>query len=150
MTTQPKNFQNIKVNLLPRSVAEVTGELALEFVKECRKDAIKEFQKRTTLSGFRPGNIPDEILIKHVGETHLLEEAAEIGIAKEFSNIMKEADVSSIGRPSVSITKLAPGIPLEFKITTALEPKFELPDYKKLATEAAKEINDEKIEVTDK
>jgi trigger factor len=53
-----------------------------------------------------------------------------------------------ITQPRVSVTKLAPGNPIEFKMTVALMPEIGLPDYKKIAQgEMAKK--DEPIVVTD-
>lgn len=134
-----KNFSNIKVNKLPDSEVEITGEISLSLVESSRAKALEELNSKSNLAGFRPGHIPESVLIKNLGEMRILEEAAEIALGKEYPSILKEAKVVPIGTPMVAITKLAPKIPLEFKITTAVEPEFDLPDYKKLASEANKE-----------
>lgn len=146
----PKHFDKIKTNPLPNSEAEITGELTIDFIKECRKEALIELNKRSNFPGFRAGHIPEEVLIKRYGEGVILEEAAEIALGRQFPFIIKEAGVAAIGKPTVTITKIAPGIPLEFKITTALEPIFELPDYKKLAMEETKKLSSVEEAVTDK
>ena len=133
------HFKNIKSSSLPHSEAEITGSILESFISECRKDAIKELNKKINLPGFRPGHVPETTLIKAVGETGVLEEAAEIALAKLFNDIIKESKVSAIGRPTVTITKLAPSIDIEFKIITAVEPVFDLPDYKKIAKAAVSE-----------
>ncbi len=79
--------------------------------------------------------VPEDMLLKTVGEMAILEETAEIALAKEYGNIITETSLKPITRPEISVTKLAPGIPLEFKIMLILEPEIELPDYKKLAKE---------------
>jgi FKBP-type peptidyl-prolyl cis-trans isomerase (trigger factor) len=114
---------------------EVTGEITLSFLVECRKEALKELNNRSSIAGFRSGKIPEDVLVKKVGELGVLEESAEIALGREYPNIIKELNVQAIGRPIVSVTKLAPGIPLEFKMITAVEPEFKLPDYKKIARE---------------
>ena len=43
-----------------------------------------------------------------------------------------------IGRPEITITKIAKGNPLGFKIKTALAPKLTLPDYRTIAREINK------------
>jgi FKBP-type peptidyl-prolyl cis-trans isomerase (trigger factor) len=134
-----KNFSNIKAIPLPESEIEITGELSVEFIDSCRSKALKELNKKTNLPGFRSGHIPENILVKNLGEMKVLEEAAEIALGEEYHSILKKADITPIGQPIVAITKLAPGIPLEFKITTATEPIFDLPDYKKIAKESTKE-----------
>jgi FKBP-type peptidyl-prolyl cis-trans isomerase (trigger factor) len=40
-----------------------------------------------------------------------------------------------ITQPRVAVTKLAPGNPIEFKMTVAIMPEIGLPDYKKIAKE---------------
>jgi trigger factor len=52
-----------------------------------------------------------------------------------------------IGRPQVSITKLAPGNPLGFTIHSAVLPEVTLPDYRSIAQEVMKGPDD--IAVTD-
>jgi len=134
-----KHFKNIKSSPLPNSEAEITGSITESFILECRKEAIKELNKKINLPGFRPGHVPEATLVKNIGENGVLEEAAEIALAKLFNEIIKESKVSAIGRPNVTITKLAPSIDIEFKIITAVEPEFDLPDYKKIAKAAVLE-----------
>jgi len=128
-----KNFKVTKTERLPNSEALVTGEISLPFLVELRPKAIKHLGEHAQIAGFRPGKIPEEVLVKNLGEMRVVEETAEIALAQEFNNILKEAKLTSIGRPEVSITKLAPGIPLEFRLKVYLEPEFKLPDYKKVA-----------------
>jgi len=128
-----KHFDNLKTKKLPDSEVEITGEITLSFLVECRVQALNELNNRSSIAGFRPGKIPEDVLIKKVGELGVLEESAEIALGKEYPNIIKELNVSAIGRPTISITKLAKDIPLEFKMITAVEPEFKLPDYKKIA-----------------
>ena len=130
-----KHFDNLKTKKLPDSEVEITGEITLSFLVECRAAALKELNNRSEIPGFRPGKIPEDVLIKKVGELGVLEESAEIALGKEYPNIIKELNVAAIGRPTISITKLAKDIPLEFKMITAVEPEFKLPDYKKIAKE---------------
>lgn len=141
-----KNFTNIKTNTLPDSEVEITGELTVEYINSCRTKAIQELNNKANLPGFRTGHIPENILIKNLGEMKVLEEASEIALGEEYHSILKEAKITPVGQPMVAITKLASGIPLEFKITTAVEPEFDLPDYKKIAQEITKE---EKLSIED-
>lgn len=148
-----KHFKLDKVEKLPNSEAQITGEITLPFLVECRKEAVKLVGKNADISGFRSGHIPEDVLAKHYGEMRILEEAAELALGREYAGIMKEADISPISRPEISITKMAPGVPLEFKIKVAVEPEFKLPDYKKAAAEAGKrsdpeEVSDKEIEDT--
>jgi FKBP-type peptidyl-prolyl cis-trans isomerase (trigger factor) len=150
-THSHKHFDNLKVERLAESQATITGELTLDVLNEARPRALKALNESVKIDGFRAGSIPENILVKHVGEMRVLEEVAEVALGREYGNILHETKLSPIGRPQVAITKLAPGIPLEFKITVTLEPEFDLPDYKKIAKETAGakedlEVKDDEID----
>jgi trigger factor len=57
--------------------------------------------------------------------------------------------IKAIGKPEITVTKLAPGNPLGFKIKTAVMPEITLPDYVALAKKANAEP-EEAITVEDK
>lgn len=129
------HFKINKIEQLPDSEAEIIGEIPFDFLSECRREAIKHFKSNLNLPGFRPGQVPEEVVVKNVGESRLLEEAAEIALGKEYPHIVEESKLRPMTRPQISVTKLAPGTALEFKVKLLLEPIFDLPDYKKLAAE---------------
>src|SRR3989344_254105 len=95
----------------------------------------------TEIEGFRKGKAPYDVVKNAVGEFKILEEAARLYINKNFEKILREAaekefagkSFEPVGDPAISITKLAPGEELEFKITLSLLPPIELPDYKAIA-----------------
>lgn len=138
----PKHFNISKIEKLPDSEAQITGEITLPFLVACREEALKSFKKRASLPGFRKGRVPEDVLVKQIGEMGLLEEAAEIALGREYPNIIEEAKFKPIARPNIAVTKMVPGSPLEFKISVVLEPEFDLPDYKKIA----KKVPPEKVE----
>lgn len=129
----------LKVERLPESRAVITGELSLETLAAARPKALKELNSRVKIPGFREGSVPEAILVKSLGEMRVLEETAEVAIGQVYTDILKDAEkdlrTPPIGRPQIAITKMAPGVPLEFKITVTLEPEFKLPDYHKIAKE---------------
>lgn len=133
-----KHVEDLKIERLPTGEAVITGKITTEALDEARGEAIKSLSARLDLPGFRKGNVPENVLVKNLGEMSVLEEMAEIVLAHEYVHIISEAKLSPIARPQIAITKLAPGIPLEFKITVTLKPEFALPDYKKIAKETNK------------
>ncbi|MBX4200069.1 hypothetical protein KW790_01245 [Candidatus Parcubacteria bacterium] len=144
-----KQFERLKIEkLASASEAQVTGEITLEFLNESRKKALKSLNDRANIPGFRSGKVPEDVLVKNLGEMKIVEETAEVALGDAYGEIMKEAKLSPIGRPEISITKIAPGIPLEFKIKVSLEPEFTLPDYKNLARKT--KVDEKDMEVTDK
>lgn len=139
------NFHIKEVKKLPDWEAEIIGEIPVEYLNEARKEALKYLNEKVSLPGFRSGKIPEDVLVKSVGEMKVLEETAEVALAKEYGHIVEESKLRPVARPMIAVTKLAPGIPLEFKMNLILEPEFDLPDYKKIA----KEVPVEKAEGKD-
>jgi len=128
----------VKVKKLPKSEAELEVNLPADFLASARKKAVGLFSASLDISGFRKGHVPENVVIEKVGEAKILEEAADILLKEHFPKIIEQEKLDIIGRPKISITKLALGNPVEFKVSFALLPEFELPDYRKLASSALK------------
>ncbi len=133
------SFKITKTEKLPDWEAVVWGEIPLAFLNESRAEALRHLNEHATLPGFRAGKIPEDILVKTVGEMRVLEEAAEVALGKEYGNIVEASGLNPIARPRITVTKLAPNIPLEFRVDLIIEPEFDLPNYKKLASEVVEE-----------
>jgi FKBP-type peptidyl-prolyl cis-trans isomerase (trigger factor) len=132
--TTPKHAVEIKK--LPNSRIEIkTSVHSAEFDKT-RSEALRHIGAEVELPGFRKGHVPEKVLLARVGEGALLEEMAEIAISKAYPQIIVAEKLDVLGRPEISITKIAHGNALEFTITTAVFPEYTLPDYKKLARKA--------------
>lgn len=126
---------NASVKKLAKSQVEITGSIAAEIWEKFRNEALKNVNESVNLDGFRKGQIPENILVAKVGEMVILEEMAELALPKAYMDILIEHQIDAIGRPQISVTKLAKGNPLEFKAVTAVVPEAKLPDYRKLASE---------------
>lgn len=130
------------------STVDIIAELAVEDFATYRGQAVQNLGEKVEIKGFRKGNIPEDTLVKHVGEAAVLDEMAQLAIAAAYGELIKEHNINALGRPQVSVTKLAEGNPLGFTITTTVMPEVKLPDYKKLAGKAMSAKDD--VEVTDK
>ena len=135
-------------NKLPNSQVEITVELPATVLDEYRKKAIIALSKEVEMDGFRKGKVPENILIAKIGEGRILEEAAELALQDVTPAILMDEKMDFITQPRVSVTKLAIGNPIEFKMTVAVMPEVGLPDYKKIAKEEMAK-KDEPINVTD-
>lgn len=144
-----KHYKDIKLNPLPDRELEIIGSITAEKMAVMREKALAKIRASLEIDGFRKGNAPDSIVAQKVGEMALLEEAAEIALSEEYPNILEEHKVEAIGRPEITITKIAIGNDLEFKVKTALMPDVKLAEYKKIAK---KEVSKGVVapEVTDK
>jgi trigger factor len=145
------NFKTaFTIEELDGSRVKITGELPYVELESERKAALVSLGKNIELAGFRKGNIPNPILEKHLGEMTILGEMAERAIAHSYPHIIEEHAIEAIGQPQIEVTKIAPQNPLAFTITVAVIPKFDLPDYKKIAEEInqnrlSDEVNDEEL-----
>ena len=145
-----KKYENLNIEEVPGSEIELTGEIPTAVVELHRPEALKALTKELELPGFRKGHVPEDVALQHVGEASLLKEIAERAIGDAYPQIVQDNKLEVVGRPAVTITKLAPSNPIGFKIRTAVYPKVELPDYKKVAEKERKNFkNIEDIEVTD-
>ena len=149
MSLDEKQPQNFKIKELEGSQIEITAEIPTEDFEKHRARAVKELSQSVEIPGFRKGTAPESVLAKRIGEGAILQEMAEHAIAAFYMKVLGEEKIDVIGRPAITITKIARGNPLGFKVVTAVFPKAELPDYKKIA----EKINGRKREiqeVTDK
>jgi len=128
---------------LEDSSVEITASLSAEELNQYRTATLKELNETISLDGFRKGHIPENILIEKVGEMDLLYKMTGKALENIYPTLLKENNLNAIGQPQISILKMAPNNPVEFKITTAILPEFKLPDYKTISGK----INKEKIEI---
>ena len=147
--TQTKNYTDITVTKQDNSLVEITGEITADYMESFRAAALKKFSDKAEIPGFRKGNAPEDVVLQKIGEGTLLQEMAEMALQGVYPSLMEAEKVDAIGQPEITITKIAPQNPLGFKISTAVMPKVELPEYAKIA-KAAFSKKDEPIVVEDK
>lgn len=126
----------------PKSTATITGEVPFEILEEERKGALAALGQDLELKGFRKGHVPDSMIEKHFGEMAVLTEMAERVLHHFYGHILHEHKLDAISRPTINITKLAPGNPFGFTIELQVLPEVILPDYKKIAAGKNKEKED--------
>jgi trigger factor len=145
----------IKITKLPKSEVEIEGELEADIFETYFPKALKKIGETIKLDGFRPGKIPESVLLSNVPEMQILEEMAQMALNENYPKIIAGEIISekidAVGRPEISIVKLARNNPLGFKIKTAILPEMKLPDYKKISKEIVSKITDEEknIVITD-
>lgn len=137
-----------QVTQLPGSEVQIEGELeAGEFEKYWPK-AIKHLGAETVIDGFRKGTAPESVLVSKLGETAILEEMAVMAIERIYREVVEAEKIDAIGRPEITLVKLARQNPLGYKIKTAIAPQVTLPDYQKLTREVLA-TPEESVEATE-
>ncbi len=138
---------------LPESEIEFVGEVPAEVVAKYRDEALAHISSELELPGFRKGHVPADIAVKKIGEIALLEESVEVLVRDFYPALMLAHNIDAVGRPNISITKLAPGSPVGLNIRTAVYPIVEIPkEWKDIASktplEAAAPATDEEVDKT--
>ncbi len=115
--------------------SEVTATIAVpqdDFTKYFAQ-ALKHFGKAVKVSGFRPGKVPKDVIIKNVGKAAILEEAANMAIKDTYPKVLNEKKLLIIDAPVINLSELKEGEGIEYTLTAPVPPSFKLPDYKKIA-----------------
>ena len=129
-----KNYTISKITHLPKSEVLIEAEISADILDSFWPKAVNHLGEHVKLDGFRPGKIPEAVLVSKIGDMAIVEEAAELALQEIYPSIIIEEKLNVVGQPKVTITKLAKGNPLAFKINVAVVPEFKLPNYKKIAS----------------
>src|SRR5215216_7688750 len=74
-----------------------------------KRRAARKISERGKIAGFRPGKAPYDMVVRNYGEQAILEQAMDFFVDAEYSNILKEADVTPGASGSLeSIDSLEP------------------------------------------
>src|SRR3989344_2699354 len=129
-----------KLEKLPKSEAEIIVELPFSDFEPHLKRAAAVISEEHEIEGFRRGKAPYEVVKNKFGDSLIYEKAADIAVRKVYPELMEDLLEENpdfkkrppIGRPEITVTKLAPGNEFVFKIKFAFLPAVTLPDYQKI------------------
>lgn len=136
---------------LEKSQIELTVELSVEEFAPYIEKGAQKIAQEVKIEGFRPGKAPLAVLKQKIGEMSILEEAANLAIRKTIDEAIEEntKERQAVGQPQVSVTKLAPENPFEYKVTVSILPTITLGKYRDLGIKEEKaEVKDEDIAKT--
>jgi trigger factor len=107
--------------------AKLVVEVEPEKMDIYKRRAARKLSERGKIAGFRPGKAPYDMVVRTYGEQPIIEQAMDLFVDAEYSNILKEADVEPGAAGSLeSIDSLEPP-KLTFKVP--LSPEVDLGDY---------------------
>jgi trigger factor len=129
----------VDITKLPKSEIELKIQVPAEEWQDFFDEAAKELSRDLKIEGFRPGHAPSKMVEERIGSAKILEEAAEHCVRQCYARAILDNDMEAIGRPEISVTKIAKDNPFEFSARVAVMPSVRLPDYKKIAQEILKE-----------
>ena len=115
--TQPLEDHQIKL------VVEVEQEP----FEEAKQRAARKLAKRVKIPGFRPGKAPYAVIVRHVGESTIVEEAIEILVNDVYPEAIKQAEIEPY---SLGTLENIPNLdPPTFEFIVPLKATVELGDY---------------------
>src|SRR5919109_2909502 len=107
--------------------AKLVVEVEPEKMDTYKRRAARKISERGKIAGFRPGKAPYEMVVRSYGEQPIIEQAMDLFVDAEYSNILEEADVEPGAAGSLeSIDSLEPPR-LTFRVPLA--PEVDLGDY---------------------
>jgi len=138
---------SVVITKLPNAEVEIVGELGVAEFLAYRGRALRSLNQEVKVDGFRPGQVPEQVLVSKIGEEKILIEMAELALQETYPKIIAENKIDALGRPEITLTKLAKDNPLGFKIKTAIHPEITLPEVKKIAKRIITNQNESAIEI---
>lgn len=142
-----EKYKVLKREELPAGEIELNIEIPFDVVNSFRVDAVKEISSEIEIDGFRKGSAPEKIVVQKVGEMAVLEKSSYRAIYNVIPLVLAQENINALTFPNITVTKIAAGNPVEFKMNVISMPEVKLPDYKKIAKSVEKE-ND--TDVTEK
>src|SRR3989338_2953220 len=118
------------------STIEIEIELQPAELRPYLERAAKELAEKNPIEGFRHGKASFEVVKQKFGEMHLYERALAYAIDGTIPEILVKEKLRVVGKPEISVNKIAPGNPLAFTLKTAIIPDFTLPDIEATAKKA--------------
>lgn len=102
-------------------------EVDQEKLDAFKRRAATKMASRGSIPGFRPGKAPYDIVVRTYGDGAITEQAVDLFVDTEYSNILKEADVNPGAAGTLeSVDSLTPP---KFTFRVPLAPEVDLGDY---------------------
>ena len=137
---------NITVENLAPCKKLLRVELDAKSVDETFDAITKDYQKRASLPGFRPGKAPRDLVIKKY-EADIQSDAKRKLIGESYRKALEEKKISVVSQPDIEEIQFGRGQNLLFAATIETAPEFQLPEYKGLPVKREiKSVTDEDVE----
>jgi trigger factor len=106
---------------------KLTVEIDAEKMNTYKRRAAVKLSSKSKIPGFRPGKAPYDIVVRALGEEAITEQAIDLLIDAEYSNILKEADINPGAAGSLESIESVDPPKLIFRVPLA--PEVDLGDY---------------------
>ncbi len=120
---------NVSVENLAPCKKLLRVEVEAQKVDEAFEKVTREFQRKTTMPGFRPGRAPREIVFRKFA-VDIRERVRRELLNDSYKKAVDDQKLDVVGPPDIEEIQFNPGQPLQFAATVETAPEFELPEYK--------------------
>jgi trigger factor len=106
---------------------KLTVEMDSELFERAKRRAARQIAKRVKIPGFRPGKAPYGVILRQVGEGHIVEQALDLLVDEQYPEIIKAAEIEPYGPGKLdNVPELDPPT---FEFIVPLDVEVELGDY---------------------
>ena len=132
---------------LPNCKIELRFEVTSETFAKLQSEALRELGKNLKVSGFRPGHVPADVAVHHLGPDQVLSHTFEKCAQQGFALALKQEKFHALDRPQFAMENHDP---VTFTLTVDVLPEFEIPDLTKVKIPkvATQKISKKEIEQT--
>ncbi len=122
----------MKIETTPTENHEITLTIQVENeeFERAKRRAARKLARGIKIPGFRPGKAPYNVVVRHVGEAAVIEEAIDQLADELYPKALEEADITP-GAAGI-LEEITEMDPLTLVFTVPLEPEVTLGDYKDL------------------
>lgn len=136
---------NINKEILDTHEAKLTVTVETEQFEGAKRKAAKQMAKKYKIAGFRPGKAPYSVIVKHLGDGPITEQAIGNLIDEIYPKAIQEAELDPYGPGALE--EMPTLDPPTFEFLIPLAPEVELTDYKEVRVEFnTKEVTEENIQ----
>ncbi|MGD8752131.1 MAG: trigger factor [Anaerolineales bacterium] len=119
----------IETQYLENQQAKLIVEIDPEPLEKAKRQAARKISKRMKIPGFRPGKAPYGVVVRHVGEGTILEDALDILLKDIYPKAIEEADIEPYGPGNLENFSMDPPT---FEFVVPLQAETELGEYRTL------------------
>ncbi len=95
----------VETQELENHQTKITVEVEPAVLEDAKHRAASRLAKRTKIPGFRPGKAPYAMIVRHLGEAAILEEAVEIVVDDVYPKAIDELGIKPYGPGSLEEIK---------------------------------------------
>jgi trigger factor len=135
----------IDTEILETHQAKLNVSVDADQFEDAKRRAAKQLSKKYKIAGFRPGKAPYTVVVKHLGEGAITEQAIEHLIDEIYPKAIEEAEINPYGPGSLE--EIPEMDPPSFQFLVPLAPEVDLSDYRELRVDfMEKEVTEEDVQ----